>query len=672
MLEKFSAEAQKYISLAESLAFDFGSREISPCYLLLSFLKDDALPLTKELKKKGLDEAYVTKKIKLRVKKNEKVLFMEYQADFKRILQKAIEFSKDGQENKISISTLQLSFLLNQDTFCANLFNEKHINSYEIANLFVHKTNRKSELEKISDLHDLSKDPAEPYVERKQDFQKLYIALKRRNKPNALLVGAPGVGKTAMVRELAHRIKRGEIPGLEGKRIYELDLASVVGGTKYRGEFEEKLKKIIQKVMEDKNAILFIDEIHNIIRAGGAEGAIDASNILKPYLSRGAIQIIGATTDDEYYQVFLKDKALSRRFQVIFMNPASKEETKSILRSFLPVFADFYHINMDESLLDYIIDVADSYLPTLSFPDKAIDILDNSCVLSKDDLSKEAIDEVVENYYHISLKKKETAKQLKEDLQKNVIGQEAAIEAIYEIFQSIDEQIYHRERPMLSLLLRGPSGVGKTKIAKIISHHYYDENEFFYLDLSFYHDSSSLYRLIGYPEEKEHTTGIFTRFLKEHPHCFLLLENIDKASPEVIHFFSHLVNQGFFYDHFRHKIDAHHAMFVFTATVVESHTSFALFKEHADSSEDTRLLPDFFLQSIDEIVPLKHLTEEAFDEETLQKIQSHFLPKDELSSLKKNDISYDKNALQQYGFHYMDKEVGKQIKQWKKIKEIIK
>ena len=300
---------------------------------------------------------------------------------------------------------------------------------------------RKSELDNVSDLHNLSLVKSDPLIGRNDEMQQLINALSRRNKPNAILVGEPGVGKTALVEELAKRLLENKIPSLNGKMIYELDLASTVGGTKYRGEFEEKVKKILKKVIDDGNAILFIDEIHNVIKAGGAEGAIDASNILKPYLSRNEIQIIGATTEDEFQTIFEKDKALKRRFQIIKMLPSSKEETLKILLHTKNLYEKHYNISIDDNLLSYIVNVSDNYLPTLFFPDKALDILDNSCVIANKKLTVDNINSTMETYYKINVNMSNKSDLALKKIKEKIVGQEEALEKIQQALTLVDKYL---------------------------------------------------------------------------------------------------------------------------------------------------------------------------------------------------------------------------------------
>ena len=569
MLEKFCLEAQRIISSAESLSFDLSHNSIASEHFLLAVLKIPDNLMTIMLKKHGVTFKSVVNDVKnFEVEQKQDIFFMEYDDSFKKLLDEAQTISKEYKEDKVSVNVMIISFLKNLSGICKEIFNKNRIDTAVLLATLIKNQKKHSELDKIIDLHDLSKIKKDPLIGRKKELQQLILALRRRNKPNAILVGAPGVGKTAIVEELARLISENKVPGLESKRIYELDIASVVGGTKYRGEFEDKLKKIIKNVNEDGNAILFIDEIHNIIKAGGAEGAIDASNILKPYLSRGDIQIIGATTSDEYHNIFLKDKALNRRFQIIFVDPSSKEETLDILTNLKPIYEEYYKIKIDDEMTKYIVEIADEFIPNQSFPDKALDILDNSCVMSINSLTKNDINKMVEKFYNVSITKEPKALKVKKELEKEIFGQKEAIETIYKALLSIEYGLNNENSPLVTMLFVGPSGVGKTECAKIIAKEYYQSNEcLIKLDMACFQDRASINKLIGAApgyQDSENLTG-FVRKIKNHPNCVVLLDEIDKASIEVLDFFLNIFDEGYFIDAHNNVINCRNVIFIMTS-----------------------------------------------------------------------------------------------------------
>lgn len=439
-----------------------------------------------------------------------------------------------------------------------------------------------------------------------------------------MLVGKAGVGKTAIIEELARRINKGIVPSeLLNKKIVMLEMGALVSGTKYRGEFEERLTKIIREVMEDKNIILFIDEIHTMINAGGAEGAINASDILKPYLARGEIKCIGATTLDEYYKTIYKDKALERRFFSIQIEEPDLEKTKMILMGIKKEYEEHHHIEISEQNVDDIVRLADTYIKNRCNPDKSIDLLDMICaskkmktirfdemellteeleaikqqkekfVLSDDyegafhckekekklenclDLLKEDfgreityqdILEMVAKKANIPLleDKEEILKTIQMALSKKILGQE---EAIQKVVRNMSLKLNGMKKP-LSLLLVGPSGVGKTATVKQIASSAF-KNKLIRLDMSEYNLDTSVNKLIGvsagYVGYDEHY--IFREVI-DNPYSILLVDEIEKAHPRVLNLFLQILDEGFVTDSRGEKIDFAHTFIFMTSNVL--------------------------------------------------------------------------------------------------------
>ncbi|MGM9809224.1 MAG: AAA family ATPase, partial [Bacilli bacterium] len=404
MHPKYSLLAQTTLTKAESLAFEFNSNNVDETHLMLSIIYQSDFITNQYFEDKKISYFKICSSLpKSKNNSSDNILFLDYSSNLKKILEKSINLSTELNEDKVSLNVICYCLLESKSKLLESFCKEYNIDILELKNIIIRTLSRKSELDNILDLTDLCKVKHDPLIGRQRELNMLIRTLKRRNKPNAILIGEPGIGKTSIVEELALLISKNKIEGLENYKVYELDMPGVVGGTKYRGEFEEKLKKIFKKVKEDKKAIIFIDEIHNIVKAGGAEGAIDASNIIKPYLSRNEICIIGATTINEYYSSIDKDKALSRRFNVIKLEPSSKEETLDILIRSKPIYEKFYKIKITEENLKYIIDICDKYLSFKYFPDKAIDLLDNSCVTSNKELSKKDINQTLKDIYNIDI-----------------------------------------------------------------------------------------------------------------------------------------------------------------------------------------------------------------------------------------------------------------------------
>ncbi len=325
MLTQFHEKAQKAIVIAESIAFDLGHSSVGSEHLLLSFLKIKDCSFSKILKNYRVDDEIIYKDIvRLFGEKDIQPFYMEYSEVVKKILDDAMTMSEARKDSKVSLNTVCIALLLQKESVAVELLNKYHVPFDEVKKELSEEKSLIQELNLIHELtnmNELVKKQERVMIGRDRELQQLLQTLCKKEKNNALLIGKAGVGKTALVEKLALKINQQDVPRiLRNKTIFELSLSSIVAGTKYRGEFEEKFKKIIQKVIQAKDAILFIDEIHNLIGAGGAEGAIDASNILKPYLARRDLTIIGATTIDEYYKYFEKDQAMNRRFAIIKLN----------------------------------------------------------------------------------------------------------------------------------------------------------------------------------------------------------------------------------------------------------------------------------------------------------------------------------------------------------------
>lgn len=674
MLEKFSLEAQRVISSAESLSFDLSHNSIGCEHFLLAVLKIPDNILTINLKKYRITFKSVISDIKMKANSEKHdIFFMEYDESFKELLEEAQKESKDFKEDKVSLNTMLIAFLKNISGLCYKIFKENGVDLSQLLALIIKSQRKHSDLDKIIDLHDLSAIKKDPLIGRKKELQQLTVALRRRNKPNAILIGAPGVGKTAIVEELAHLLAENKIPGLENKRIYELDIASVVGGTKYRGEFEEKLKRIIKNVNEDGNAILFIDEIHNIIKAGGAEGAIDASNILKPYLARGEIQIIGATTLEEYHNIFEKDKALNRRFQLIYVNPSTKEETVEILNQLKPLYEDYYKIRINNELMDYIVEVAEEFVPNQSFPDKALDILDNSCVCSNKSLTKECVNQTIEKFYNVSTLSGYKSNTVKSELKERIIGQDSAIDKIYKALLQIEMKFNDADSPLSTMLFYGPSGVGKTESAKIIAKNFFGaDSQLIKIDMNCYKDSSSLNKLIGSAPGYQDCDSVvgFVQKIKNYPNSVVLLDEIDKASPDVLDFFLNVFDEGTFLDSHNNVINCKNIIFIMTANISgldnKASKNYLLTNEeetHKKKSSKKHLNHIFreeFINRIQHIIEFNYISDDAAIE-ILENISDKYKIRSETTFLDVKKLSLDKEELRTSGVRYLKRLVLNQL-----------
>lgn len=346
---------------------------------------------------------------------------------------------------------------------------------------------------------------------REKEIDRIVEILGRRNKNNPCLIGEAGVGKTAIVEELALRIANGKVEDfLKNKKIVSLDLTQILAGSKYRGDFEERLKKCIKEIQDNKNVILFIDEVHIIVGAGAAEGAIDAANILKPLLARGELQLIGATTMEEYRKYIEKDTALARRFQPVIVEEPSEEETVKILERSKVNYEKYHGVNISDRAIEAAVRLSMKYIPEKFLPDKAIDLLDEASSRVKINNEKEVVEEVdVERVVtglvgvpmkNINESQIERLADIDKRISEKIVGQEEAVDAIIKSLKRGAIKLRDTTRPMGTFLFLGATGVGKTEMAKVIAEEYFgDKKNIVRLDMSEYMEPSAVSKMIGAP-----------------------------------------------------------------------------------------------------------------------------------------------------------------------------
>ena len=441
LLREFDEQAQKAIVVAESLSFDFGHQNVGSEHLLLSLLKIHDNQLKRLLQKYDVNDAAVEEDIKrLFGTSEDQPFYMEYSQSVKRILERSIEYAKDKNQDQVTLNILIISLLKEKESVAYEILQKYHVDVEEVIYLLQEKSAFETPLDQIPTLVNINKKvKTKKYkiIGRENEIDQVCTILSKKEKNNVLIIGEAGVGKSALVEKLAMMINQGKVvDSLKNKIIYELSLSSLVAGTKYRGEFEEKFKKIIDKVKDLDNVIIFIDEIHNVIGAGGAEGAIDASNILKPYLARKDMTVVGATTIDEYYKHFEKDHAMNRRFSIVTLKENTKEETLEILKGIKGYYESYHQIKIDNVLLKELIELVDCHIKSRTYPDKAIDILDLSCVKAKfyheKELTKNRIVETIEKYLNITIHHQMDYQKLEKKLNKDILGQEKGIQTYHE------------------------------------------------------------------------------------------------------------------------------------------------------------------------------------------------------------------------------------------------
>ena len=503
--------------------------------------------------------------------------------------------------------------------------------------------NKKKELflsEYSRDLTKLAREKKQdPVVGRDKEIHRVIQILARRTKNNPVLTGEPGVGKTAIVEGLAQRIAAGNVPTeLLKKRILSLDLAAVVAGTKYRGEFEERMKKILNELQEDKDIILFIDELHAIIGAGGNEGTMDASNIMKPALSRGEIQIIGATTTKEYTRHIERDLALERRFQVVKVEEPNVDETEQILQGIKEKYEKYHNVVYADDVIPTIVRLSKRYLPEKVLPDKAIDILDEAGAAKKileeerpselafleekkKELEEEKRNLVLNQDYEsaalvrdkvIDLKKKlnlytnlwekngnrpakvvtaediekiisemtgipveqmtasETERiiHMEDELHNTVIGQDSAVSSISGAIRRSRAGISSPKHPVGSFIFLGPTGVGKTQLAKALAKYLFgSEESLIRIDMSDYMEKHNASRLVGAPPGYVgyQEGGILTEKVRRHPYSVILLDEIEKAHPDIFNLLLQMLEEGELSDNLGHTVNFRNTVIIMTS-----------------------------------------------------------------------------------------------------------
>jgi ATP-dependent Clp protease ATP-binding subunit ClpC len=622
--------------------------------------------------------------------------------------------AKNFNNDVIGTEHLLLSILKEKDSLAAQIlltFNIDYASSYnELENILAGKPTmpqpkqaaKKTKTPALDhfgrDLTQLALDgKLDPIIGRNVEIQRVAQVLSRRKKNNPVLIGEPGVGKTAIAEGLALRIVQKKVSRiLHNKRVVALDMGSIVAGTKYRGQFEERMKAIMTELEKAEDVILFIDELHTIVGAGGASGSLDASNMFKPALARGELQCIGATTLDEYRMYIEKDGALERRFQKVMVEPTSAEETLEILHSVKSHYENHHHVLYQDESIDSIIKFAERYISDKYFPDKAIDILDEAgsrvhianIVVPKEILDLEAeIERIrsekeklakVQDFEHAAKlrdmernlsDKLETARLRWEDeeenrianvtpddiaevvammtgiptqkialaettklmdmenvLKKSVVGQDEAIVSISKAIRRARAGLKDPNRPIGSFIFLGPTGVGKTYLAKQLAEFLFENpNALIRIDMSEYIEKFTVSRLVGSPpgyvgyEEG----GILTEKVRRHPYSVILMDEIEKAHPDVFNILLQVMDEGHLTDSLGHKVDFKNTVLIMTSNIgvrqLKNISSYGFTNTETDdrnknmnnriSEELKKTFNPEFLNRVDDMVVFKYLAD---------------------------------------------------------------
>src|SRR6266852_2751921 len=658
MFERYTEKARRGIFFARYEASQFGSPYIETEHLLLGLLREDKALTNRFLRSHASVES-IRKQIEGHTTIREKVstsVDLPLSNECKRVLAYAAEEAERLSHKHIGTEHLLLGLLREEKCFAAEILHERGLRLSTIREELARTSQEKAQPQRgqreSSLLSEFSRDltqaamdtQLDPLVGREAEVERVVQILWRRTENNPVLIGEPGVGKTAIVEGLAQRIADGEVPSfLADKRILALDLSLIVAGTKYRGQFEERLKTSMKELMEAQNAIIFIDELHTLVGAGSAEGSLDAANILKPALSRGEIQCIGATTPGEYRKSVEKDLSLERRFQSVKVPAPNEEEAVQVITGVRERYEKFHAVSYTDEALRYSVYLSNRYIPDRFLPDKAIDLVDEAGARVKlrqtslpeeitevqkrikfivhrmenaianhefekarfysdeerkerenlralrekyhlDESStgvvgREDIEDVVSRWTGVPItyiKEEETQKLLRieEELHKRVISQDKAITALARAIRRSRAGLKNPNRPIGSFLFLGPTGVGKTEVVHTLAQFMFgSEKSLVRFDMSEFMEKHSVSKLIGSPpgyvgyEEG----GQLTERVKRAPYSVVLLDEIEKAHPDVFNILLQVFEDGQLTDGLGNTVDFKNTIIIMTSNIGARH-----------------------------------------------------------------------------------------------------
>ena len=717
MFERYTERARRVLFFARYEASQLGSISIETEHLLLGLIREGKGLTSRLFARSHLSLENIRKEIEGRTVFREKVstsVEIPFSTETKRVLQHAAEEADRLLHNYIGTEHLLLGILREERSVAASILFEKGMRLTGVREDVVQLLNEKTTLTRVKEtplLAEFSRDLTEaamknrldPLVGRRVELERVQQVLCRRTKNNAVLIGEPGVGKTAIVEGLAQRIACGDVPYFLGdKRMLALDISLIVAGTKYRGQFEERLKAIMKELTENPNIIVFIDELHTLVGAGSAEGSLDAANILKPALSRGEIRCIGATTPAEYRKYIEKDRSLERRFQAIRVDPPSEAEALEILLGVKDRYETFHHVAYTREAIEAAVSQSSRYISDRFLPDKAIDLVDEAgaCaklrdagyseefseinknirvaveqmenataqkdyeraqffreqeVLARENLQfvrekfdvrsgghqievgKAEIDEVVSQWTGVpitSINQDEGAKllQMEEHLHRRVISQEAAISALARAIRRSRAGLKSPSRPVGSFVFLGPTGVGKTELARALANFLFgSDTALIRFDMSEYMEKHSVSKLIGSPPGYvgHEEGGQLTEKVKRHPYSVVLLDEIEKAHPDLFNILLQVFEDGHLTDGLGNRVDFKNAIIIMTSNIgaryIQKQTAMGF--QSPDAQDVQRSVSDMvlgevkrtfnpeFINRVDEIIVF-----EALRDDDLRKI----------------------------------------------------
>jgi ATP-dependent Clp protease ATP-binding subunit ClpC len=713
MFERYTERARRVLFFARYEASQLGSISIETEHLLLGLIREGKGLTSRIFARSHLSLESIRKEIEGRTVFREKVstsVEIPFSAETKRVLQFAAEEADRLLHNYIGTEHLLLGILREERSVAATILMEKGMRLNTVREDIVALLNEKTTLTRVKEtplLAEFSRDLSEaamknhldPLVGRHIELERVQQVLCRRTKNNAVLIGEPGVGKTAIVEGLAQKIVYGDVPHfLADKRILALDISLIVAGTKYRGQFEERLKAIMKELTENPNIIVFIDELHTLVGAGSAEGSLDAANILKPALSRGEIRCIGATTPAEYRKYIEKDRSLERRFQAIKVDPPSEKETIEVLMGVKDRYEQFHHVEYTNDAIEAAVYQSNRYITDRFLPDKAIDLIDEAgaraklreagysseefgeinrsirvaveqmenavseknfekaqfyreqevqarenlqFVREKFDVKtntrkitvgKTDIDEVVSKWTGVpltSINQDEGDKLLhmEDALHSRVISQDKAISALSRAIRRSRAGLKNPNRPVGSFVFLGPTGVGKTELARALANFLFgSDHALIRFDMSEYMEKHSVSKLIGSPPGYvgHEEGGQLTEKVKRNPYSVVLLDEIEKAHPDLFNILLQVFEDGHLTDGLGNRVNFKNTIIIMTSNIgarfIQKKASLGF--QSSDSSAIARSVSDMvlgevrktfnpeFINRIDEIIVFEALSDD--------------------------------------------------------------
>ncbi|MBU2881312.1 ATP-dependent Clp protease ATP-binding subunit ClpA [Psychrosphaera sp. B3R10] len=615
---------------------------------------------------------------------------------FQRVLQRAVFHVQSSGQQEVTGANVLVAIFSEQESHAVYVLKSFDIHRLDVVNFISHgadkdedasslnneepeqsETETESQLGNLcSNLNEVAKNGGiDPIIGRDAELERCVQILCRRKKNNPLLIGEAGVGKTAIAEGLAYRIVNNDVPEvIANATVYSLDMGSLLAGTKYRGDFEKRLKSLLKQLQEKEDTILFIDEIHTIIGAGAASGGVmDASNLLKPLLSAGKLRCIGSTTYTEFRNIFEKDKALVRRFQKIDVVEPSVEDTTKILIGLKDKYEQHHGVKYTHAALRAAAELSDKYINERHLPDKAIDVIDeagaNQKVLPKSKRKKQinvaTIEQIIAKIARIPEKSvsqtdKDVLKNVDRNLKLSVFGQEEAIDALTSAIRLSRSGLGNESKPVGSFLFAGPTGVGKTEVTKQLAKVLGIELVRF--DMSEYMEPHAVSRLIGAPPGYVgyDQGGLLTDSVLKHPHCVVLLDEIEKAHPDVFNLLLQVMDHGTLTDNNGRKADFRNVIVVMTTNAgVGQTTRKSIGFAHQDNSTDAmveinRTFTPEFRNRLDNIVWFNHLDEKII----LQVVDKFIVELQTQLDKKRVELEISSSAVKWLAKHGYDKSMG--------------